>query len=71
MRTARGQASLRRIAVASIVLELPWSLIWQGLVAPGNVSDIGKPNSYGHVPHCMEFDSGGNGVRETSRAGLP
>ena len=40
-------------------------------VAPGNLSNIGKPNSYGRVPHCMEFDSGGNGVRETSRTDLP
>ena len=32
-------------------------------VAQGNLSNIGKPNSYGHVPYCMEFDSGGNGVR--------
>ena len=77
---AWGRESSRRIAGAPIVAALPWSLIWQGLggrpwprcsVAPGNLSDIGKPNSYGRVPHCMEFDSGGNGVRETSRTGLP
>ena len=77
---AWGRESSRRIAGAPIVAALPWSLIWQGLggrprprcsVAPGNLSDIGKPNSYGRVPHCMEFDSGSNGVRETSRTGLP
>ena len=60
--------------------EASWSLIWQGpggwswarcSVAPGNLSNIDKPNYYGCVPHCMEFDSGGNGVRETSRTGLP
>ena len=75
-----GRGVSRSIAGASIVAALPWSLIWQGLggqpwprcsVAPGNLSDIGKPNSYGWVPHCMEFDSGGNGVRETTRTGLP
>ena len=77
---AWGRESSRRIAGAPVVATLPWSRIWQGLggrprprcsVVPGNLSDIGKPNSYGRVPHCMEFDSGGNGVRETSRAGLP
>ena len=77
---AWGRESSRRIAGASIVAALPWSLIWQGLggwpwprcsVAPGNLSNIGKSNSFTCVPHCMEFDSGGNGVRETSRTGLP
>ena len=72
--------SFRRIAGDPIVAVLPWSLIWQDLgglpwprcsVAPGNLSNIGKPNFYGRVPHCIEFDSGGNGVRETSRTGLP
>ena len=75
-----GQESSRRIAGAPIVAALPWSLIWQGLggrprprcsVVPGNLSKIGKPNSYDRVPHCMELDSGGNGVRKTSRTGLP
>ena len=32
-------------------------------MAPGNLSKIGKPNSYDRVPHCMELDSGGNDVR--------
>ena len=77
---AWGRESFRRIAGAPIVAALPWSLIWQGLggrprprcsVAPGNLSKIGKPNSYDRVPHCMELDSGGNGVRKTSRTGLP
>ena len=60
------------VAGTPIVAALPWRLIWQGLggwpqprcsVAPGNLSKIGKPNSYRRVPHCMEFDSGGNYVR--------
>ena len=63
-----------------VLAALPWSLIWQGLggwpwprcsVAQGNLSKIGKPNSYDCVPHCMELDSGGNGVRKISRIGLP
>ena len=80
LRMAWGRESSRRIADAPISAVPPWSLIWQGLggrpwprcsVAPGNLSDIDKPDSYGRVPHCMEFDSGSNGVRETSRTGLP
>ena len=61
-----------RIAGAPKVAVLPWSLIWQDLggqhrprcsVALAHLSNLGKPNFYNCVLHCMEFDSGGNGVR--------
>ena len=37
--------------------------------ALGNLYNIGKLNSYGHIQYCIEFTSNGYGVREISRTG--